>query len=401
MRKTSDLVETLGFEWAAENPQQENKTLTRIQGCQFAGYRCNVNLKLVWPNGVRTSTDMAANRLKQFVTPMRITERIRADLGRLARAFVLGVGILMAALMGMTRPALSAEPLPDMSPQQISPSAWFVQGVAGLGSSSNQNFISNAGFVVTQSSVVVFDALGSPAAAERLVGVIRSITALPISHVFVSHYHADHIYGLQVFKKLGAQIHAGGQAMRYVHSENAKLRLKASRETMAPWVNDETQLVAPDNLLQGPVAMTIGGTQFELRSVGPAHTPEDYALYLPHEQVLFSGDLVFRNRIPFVGDANSQRWVQALDDLLNLKIKVVVPGHGPASREPLKDMKMTQDYLRYLRETMGRASAAMEPFESAYANTDWSAFKHLPLFDAANRMNAYNTYLLMEHEATR
>lgn len=40
----------------------------------------------------------------------------------------------------------------------------------------------------------------------------------------------------------------------------------------------------------------------------------------------------------------------------------------------------------------------MTPFDEAYKATDWSAFEHLPLFGAANRMNAYNTYLLMEHE---
>jgi hypothetical protein len=47
---------------------------------------------------------------------------------------------------------------------------------------------------------------------------------------------------------------------------------------------------------------------------------------------------------------------------------------------------------------MGRAAIDMEPFESAYANTDWSKFEKMPLFKSANRMNAYNTYLLMEQE---
>jgi len=41
----------------------------------------------------------------------------------------------------------------------------------------------------------------------------------------------------------------------------------------------------------------------------------------------------------------------------------------------------------------------MEPFDDAYLATDWSRFDGLPLFKAANRMNAYNTYLLMEHQS--
>jgi hypothetical protein len=77
---------------------------------------------------------------------------------------------------------------------------------------------------------------------------------------------------------------------------------------------------------------------------------------------------------------------------------VVVPGHGPASREARKDMELTRNYLVYLRLSMSRAARNLEPFDEAYAATDWSAFEHMPLFRAANRMNAYNTYLLLEQE---
>ena len=50
------------------------------------------------------------------------------------------------------------------------------------------------------------------------------------------------------------------------------------------------------------------------------------------------------------------------------------------------------------RAAMGQAAKNMEPFEDAYQATDWSQFEHLPLFRVANRMNAYNTYLLMEQD---
>jgi hypothetical protein len=64
-------------------------------------------------------------------------------------------------------------------------------------------------------------------------------------------------------------------------------------------------------------------------------------------------------------------------------------------------MQLTHDYLVYLRTTMGEAAKNLEPFEDAYAATDWSNFEHLPLSRVANRMNAYNTYLLLEHEASQ
>lgn len=286
-----------------------------------------------------------------------------------------------------------------MRAQQVSASSWYVEGVSALGSPANQNFISNSAFVVTPAGVVVIDALGSPALATRLIAEIRKVTPLPITHVLVTHYHADHIYGLQVFKAMGAKIIAHQAAREYLNSETARLRLEASRRDLAPWINDQTTLVAADEWLDGERTLTVGGVDFQIKPVGPSHTPEDIAIYLPSEKVLFAGDLVFRSRIPYVGQADSRHWIAALDTLLGFDARVIVPGHGALSEEARKDMQMTRDYLAYLRTTMGLAARNMEPFEEAYKSTDWSSFEHLPLFRVANRMNAYNTYLLLEHEA--
>ncbi|MCZ8252559.1 MAG: MBL fold metallo-hydrolase [Hylemonella sp.] len=286
-----------------------------------------------------------------------------------------------------------------MVAQQVAPSAWYVEGVSALGSPANQNFISNAGFVITPAGVVVIDALGSPALAERLLAQIARLTPLPVTHLIVTHYHADHIYGLQTFRARGVRVLAHQAARLYLNSDTAQLRLQASRTELAPWIDEDTRLIQADEWLAGDRDLTVGGVRFEIRAVGPAHTPEDLVVYLPSEKVLFAGDLVFRSRIPYVGQADSRHWIVALDRLLSFDATVVVPGHGPLSQQARQDMQLTRDYLVYLRKSMGQAAANLEPFDEAYQATDWSAFEHLPLFRVANRMNAYNTYLLMEQEA--
>lgn len=292
-----------------------------------------------------------------------------------------------------------AQNLPPLQPQQVSASAWYVEGLSTLGTSANQNFISNAAFVITPAGVVVIDALGSPALATRLLAAIKEITPKPVTHVLVSHYHADHIYGLQAFKDKGAKIIAHEAARAYLNSDTARLRLDASRQELAPWINDQTRLVNADEWISGDKSLTIGGMEFQIKPVGPSHTPEDLVVYLPKEKVLFAGDLVFRSRIPFVGQADSRHWIVAIQSLLAFDAAVIVPGHGPLSHEARKDMQLTRDYLVYLRTTMGEAAKNMEPFDDAYKATDWSTFEALPLFRVANRMNAYNTYLLLEQEA--
>ncbi len=305
----------------------------------------------------------------------------------------------MAALLAAFSAVMAhADAAPAMVAQRVSASVWYVQGVSALGSPANQNFISNAAFVVTPAGVVVIDALGSPALATRLMAEIRKITPQPVTHVLVTHYHADHVYGLQAFKAQGARIIAHRAARVYLNSETAKLRLEFSRQELAPWVNAQTHLVEADEWIDADRELVIGGMRFQIKPMGPAHTPEDLVVYLPSERVLFAGDLVFRSRIPYVGNADSRQWIIALDKLLSFDTQVIVPGHGPLSKETRVDMQLTRDYLVYLRATMGQAVKQLEPFDEAYKATDWSRFERLPLFRVANRMNAYNTYLLLEHE---
>ena len=320
----------------------------------------------------------------------RLTSPVQGGLRRAGASLRTSVVLAASAL------AVGAAVAQPLQPEEVAPGVWLVQGVSALGSPANRNFISNAAFVVTPAGVVVIDALGSPALAQELVQAIGRVTPQPIRHVVVTHYHADHIYGLQAFQAPGVTITAHGGGRAYLHSDTARLRLQASREELAPWIDEHTRLVPADRWIDGPTRFALGGVNFVLQPVGPAHTPEDLVVFLPGSRILFAGDIVFRGRVPFVGQADSGRWIEALDRLIEFDARLIVPGHGPVSASAQADLKLTRDYLVHLRQAMGEAARNLEPFEEAYAKADWSRFEHLPLFKAANRINAYNTYLLME-----
>jgi len=306
----------------------------------------------------------------------------------------MGSLISITLAYGQTKPV----DVLQLKPVKVAPNTYFVQGRAEMGSSENQNFISNAGFVVTPRGVVVVDALGSPILAKKLIAEIKKISNQKIIAVIVTHYHADHVYGLQEFKKVGAKIYAQGEGRNYIASETAKQRLIASRVDFAPWVNDKTNLISADVWIDQKTKLNVGGVDFLVSRVGPAHAPEDLIIYIPSEKVLFAGDLVFRGRIPFVGNADSKGWLIALDEIEKLNPNIVIPGHGNYSVKPAEDIVFTRNYLKYLRESMTNAAVNMDPFEDAYKQADWSEYEGMPLFRAANRMNAYNVYLSIQSE---
>jgi len=290
-----------------------------------------------------------------------------------------------------------------LEPIRVASQTYYFRGHAGMASASNQGFMSNAGFVVTNDGVVVFDALASPALGEAMLAAIRKVTSKPVKHVIVSHYHADHFYGLQVFKEQGAQIWAHERARATLASDFTLQRLAERRTSLAPWVNASTRLIAADVWIRfdstGAHSFSLGGKTFRIIDASGAHSPEDIMLFVEGEGVLFTGDLFFTGRIPFVGDADSRAWLGTLERMTTVRPQVAVPGHGDASTNVMQDIALTRDYLVFLRKVMGEAVAELISFDEAYAKVDWSRFERYPAFREANRLNAYGAYLQMERES--
>ncbi len=285
----------------------------------------------------------------------------------------------------------------EMNLRQVSEHVWFAEGAAGV-ATDNQGFISNAGVVITGAGVVVFDALGTPSLAHLLLEKIREITDQPIVRVVVSHYHADHIYGLQVFSDLDAEIVAPEGAGLYLDSPAASERLEERRFTLSPWVNETTRLVRPNLLLKEGAQFRLGDVDFTVTVVGNAHSDGDLTMYVGPDRVLFSGDIIFEGRVPFLGDANTKLWVQVLERMEREKLVALVPGHGGVAKKPNEAIGLTRRYLTYLREQMQQAVDDLVPFDEAYREIDWSEFSDLPAFEEANRRNAYQVYLSLEAE---
>lgn len=309
----------------------------------------------------------------------------------------------VAAVLMAAGTARAAPAVPVLEAVQVSPHVYYFRGAAGMASQENRGFMSNAGFVVTPAGVVVFDALATPALGTAMLDAIGKVTPQPVKTIIVSHYHADHFYGLQSLAAGGASIWAHKNAQATLRSDFTQTRLAERRSSLAPWVDQHTRLMPADRWLDLGAAkvfkFTLGGMRFAVIDAGGAHSQEDLMLLAEDEGVLFAGDLFFTGRLPFVGEADSKAWLLALDKINASRPRVVIPGHGTASTDPVADLELTRSYLLFLREQMGKAVADMMTFDQAYKAVDWRRFEKYPAFNEANRLNAYGTYLLMERES--
>lgn len=316
---------------------------------------------------------------------------------RLAWMFLFCTILLPMSMQQVSAASIYPATSVEMKLQQVSEHIYYVKGKAGI-ATDNEGFISNAGFIVTSDSVVVFDSLGTPSLAYELLNKIRSVTNKPVTKVIVSHYHADHIYGLQVFKELGAKIIAPKGAMVYLGSPTANERLEERKFSLEPWVNEKTVLVVPDLIIDKPMTFEQGGIRFTLDPLGVAHSDGDLTMYVEPDKVLFSGDIIFEGRIPYLGDANTKTWLETLKKMEVSQLAALIPGHGPAAKNPTQAITATRKYLEKIRNEMGTAVLNMDDFAAVYDAVDWSEFKNLPAFAEANRRNAYQVYLSMEEE---
>ena len=281
---------------------------------------------------------------------------------------------------------------------------YYSIGNPGIPGKVNEGNTSNAGFVVTPEGVVVFDALGTPSLGWALLQEIRKITDKPVRYNVLSHYHADHIYGLQAFRDhTAAMIIAQDRAREYNENEEtaderADQRLDQRREALAPWVNKDTRVVPPDITFNDRLLLTLGGKRFQMIYAGPAHSASDMMMMVEPDGVLFAGDIVQNSRIPFMNsdDVNTKQWLEALGVVEKLDPKFIIPGHGRPSTKVKEAIAFTRDYIDYVRAAMRKAVENWTDFDVAYRQTDWSKYAGIPAFETNNRGNAYRIFLELE-----
>jgi glyoxylase-like metal-dependent hydrolase (beta-lactamase superfamily II) len=227
---------------------------------------------------------------------------------------------------------------------QVAPNVWAA--ISNMDGPSG----GNSGFVIGDDAVLVIDTFASADAATLLLAEIQKVTQLPVRYVVNSHFHFDHVGGNRVFSDVGAAVVAQRNVRNWIVSENFRL---------APPTPDVkamiASVVAPAVLYEQRLDLYLGSRKIEIISL-PGHTGGDSVVRIPDARVIFGGDLIWRNAIPNLMDANTMAWASTLDALVKMEpMGTFIPGHGDLA--DALDVLAFRDYLAALRTLVadGRA----------------------------------------------
>ncbi|MDD3447598.1 MAG: MBL fold metallo-hydrolase [Gammaproteobacteria bacterium] len=282
---------------------------------------------------------------------------------------------------------------------EVQPVTEGVYAIVGeMDQRSPENLANNAtfGLVVTAAGLVLVDPGGTRAGAERIHEAIRTVSDRTVALVINTGGQDHRWLGNGYWKAQGARIVASEAAV-------ADQRARARDQINALWqlVGEAglrgTEPLHADETFGEALDLELGGVRFELRHAGPAHTPGDSFVWLPDRGVVFTGDIVYVERMLGVGaQSHSGRWLESFEALAALQPAHVVPGHGHAT-DLARARADTYDYLRFLRAAVRELLDAGGGMEEV-GGIDQSRFDYLAVSDQIAGRNAQQVYAELEFE---
>lgn len=255
--------------------------------------------------------------------------------------------------------------------------------------------IANLGFVIGTRCVAVIDTGGSVRTGRALRAAVREHTPLPVCYVIDTHVHVDHVLGNVAFKDDKPRF-VGHALLAAALARSRQLFLREyARDLDAPPSAD--QIILPDLTVADTLELDLGGRKLALRAWPKAHTDCDLTVFDPASGTLFTGDLLFRERIPAL-DGSAVGWLGVIATLASGKATHVVPGHGPTTDDLKGAFAPERRYLQALVDGVRAAIAKGESMSDAIGHVGAAEKSRWLLSDTAHAHNVARAYQELEWE---
>lgn len=298
---------------------------------------------------------------------------------------------LFAALLAL--PALANY---QPKAEKVVDNVYAIVGPLGQRSADNDGLNANYGFVVTDQGVILIDSGASRLGAEKLAAAVAGVTDKPVRWIINTGSQDHRWLGNAYFTGKGAETVAFERTAA-TQSQFAEQHMQTLKGFLGDRLAGTVPHPAKRTLAGDEATVELGGETFVLRHTD-AHFPGDAQVWLPKHNIVFTGDLVYVDRLLGVLPWSSVRKAHAAFQALELlNPKVVVPGHGQVC-DMAKAKRDTGDYDTFLVDVIGKAAQDMESLPDTLAKyADLPQFKHLQNYDGLHKANMNRAFT--EYEA--
>jgi quinoprotein relay system zinc metallohydrolase 2 len=279
--------------------------------------------------------------------------------------------------------------------QQLAPGVFVHLGQQLALDAPGHDDIANIGFIVGRRCVAVIDTGGSMRIGRALQAAIRQRTRVPICYVINTHVHVDHVLGNAAF--LQQRPHFVGHAAlpaALAHSRDFFLQHYADDLDQPPTA---AQIIEPDITVEQRLELDLGGRRLQLQAWPIAHTDCDLTVFDERSGTLWTGDLLFRDRLPAV-DGSIAGWLGVIDQLAGLQVVRAIPGHGPVAADLAAALQPQRRYLRAVLDGVRDELARGESMQHAIAHVASSEMPNWLLWDDTHARNVTHVYQQLEWE---
>lgn len=291
--------------------------------------------------------------------------------------------------------AFAAQAAEALRPLEIGRGVYVLPAAVAEPNSANAGRVVNTGFIVGTDGVIVIDSGANRRHGEAIRAAVRRVTSKPIRLLINTHPHPHNVLGNAAFAARGIPILAT-QATRDAMQARCPHCLEGLAASVGRAAMAGSRIRLPNRIVAADARLEVAGRSLQLLHFGHGHTEGDLLVLDEATGVLFAGDLVYREQVPHLAEADTRGWLAALERIAGLTFITLVPGRGPlGSPQALADMRR---YLDSLRRLVADAYAKGMSADEAIAHAALPEFAGWEGYAARHGRNVQRVYFELERE---
>ena len=256
----------------------------------------------------------------------------------------------------------------------------------------------NTGVIIGDDSVMIVEAQATPRLARMVIEKVREVTDKPISHLVLTHYHAVRVLGASAY---GADQVIMSDTARSMVVERGQEDWDSEFQRFPRLFQGHEEipgLTFPTTTFSDAMTVYLGDRKVEIMHLGRAHTAGDAVVWVPDQEVMFTGDIVEYHSACYCGDGHFADWGGTLDNIKWFDPAAIAPGRGDAlvGREMVDAaLESTRDFIdstyRPAAKVAAKNGSLKDAWDAVRAECD-PKFKDYAIYEHCLPFNVSRAY---------